>query len=315
MIFSKKLFHKNYYHIKPFIPRALQIHLRRRFILRKRLNCINIWPINKKAGKIPQGWPGWPDGKRFALAITHDVDTSKGFERCIQLAAIDEFYGFKSSFNFVAEEYYVSNAIREHLVDQGFEVGLHGLIHKKNPFLNWKTFMNQAARINEYLIEWNCVGFRCPSMYHNLDWIHQLNIEYDSSTFDTDPFEPQPDGMETIFPFWVSDGSSRGGYVELPYTLPQDYTLFVLMKERDISIWIKKLDWIAEVGGMALVNIHPDYINFSSKKASIAEYRVGLYRDFFEYVKKKYEFDYWNALPREIASFFKSSMVYKDEEI
>jgi hypothetical protein len=23
------------------------------------------------------------------------------------------------------------------------------------------------------------------------------------STFDTDPFEPQPDGMGTIFPFWV----------------------------------------------------------------------------------------------------------------
>ena len=30
-----------------------------------------------------------------------------------------------------------------------------------------------------------------------------LNIAYDASTFDTDPFEPQPDGVNTIFPFWV----------------------------------------------------------------------------------------------------------------
>ena len=40
-------------------------------------------------------------------------------------------------------------------------------------------------------------------MQHNLQWLHALNAEYDSSTFDTDPFEPEPDGVGTIFPFWV----------------------------------------------------------------------------------------------------------------
>jgi hypothetical protein len=40
-------------------------------------------------------------------------------------------------------------------------------------------------------------------MYHDLELLHHLDIEYDASTFDTDPFEPQPDGMGTIFPFWV----------------------------------------------------------------------------------------------------------------
>jgi len=34
-------------------------------------------------------------------------------------------------------------------------------------------------------------GFSLPSMHHNLEWIGELDIEYDASTFDTDPFEPQ----------------------------------------------------------------------------------------------------------------------------
>jgi hypothetical protein len=88
----------------------------------------------------------------------------------------------------------------------------------------------------------------------------------DASTFDTDPFEPQPEGMGTIFPFWVHDGSKTKGFVEIPYTLPQDFTLFVLMREKNIDIWKKKLDWIVEKGGMALLITHPDYMIFGGKR-------------------------------------------------
>ena len=69
---------------------------------------------------------------------------------------------------------------------------------------------------------------------------------------DTDPFEPQPDGRHTIFPFWVPRPNGNGsavpasseGYVELPYTLPQDSTLFVVLRETTPEIWMRKLDWI-----------------------------------------------------------------------
>ena len=115
-------------------------------------------------------------------------------------------------------------------------------------------------------------------MHHNLAWIHDLEIEYDASTFDTDPFEPQPDGVGTIFPFWVSKDGTQKGYVELPYTLPQDFTLFILMKEKNIDIWKQKLDWIAENGGMALVNTHPDYMNFDDGKLGIEEYPAQYYQ-------------------------------------
>ena len=49
-------------------------------------------------------------------------------------------------------------------------------------------------RINGYAREWGASGFRSGFMLRNLDWLHDLDVQYDASTFDTDPFEPQPDG-------------------------------------------------------------------------------------------------------------------------
>jgi peptidoglycan/xylan/chitin deacetylase (PgdA/CDA1 family) len=305
------LTHEIYYLLKPLIPRPLQIYLRRRWVSRKRLSYTNIWPIEEKAGRVPEGWPGWPDGKRFALVLTHDVETPKGRERCVQLAMLEESLNFQSSFNFVAEEYKVSALLRSRLAERGFEIGIHGLYHGKNPFRSKKLFQKQAVRINQYLKEWGSVGYRCPCMYHNLEWISDLDIEYDSSTFDTDPFEPQPDGVSTIFPFWVPGNHTQKGYIELPYTLPQDHTLFVIMGERDITIWKKKLDWIVERGGMALLIVHPDYMNLNTKGQTRGEYPATYFTEFLEYIKNKYEGQFWHVLPKEMARFWAKNYVNK----
>ena len=126
---------------------------------------------------------------------------------------IDEKHGFRSSFNFVAGDYQVPAELLDEISTRGFEAGIHGLHHKGNIFRSRKVFEEHATKINQYQKQWGAVGFRSPSMYHNLEMIHHLNIEYDSSTFDTDPFEPQPDGAGTIFPFWVSGNSNQKGYV------------------------------------------------------------------------------------------------------
>jgi len=220
---------------------------------------------------------------------------------------IEKRFRFRSSFNFVPERYRVDPTLRTQLVEDGFEIGVHGLSHDGKLYKSRKIFQKRAVKINEYLEEWDAVGFRSPAMHHNLEWIHDLDIEYDASTFDTDPFEPQPDGVGTIFPFWVQNEDNSKGYVELPYTLPQDFTLFILMKEKNIDIWKKKLDWIAECGGMALVNTHPDYMNFDGGKLGLEEYPADYYREFLEYVKEKYEGQYWHVLPREMARFWKNN--------
>ena len=174
----------------------MQLFLRRVLIKYFLPSYRNVWPVDPKSAKLPEGWEGWPENKRFALILTHDVDTQYGHDDCLKLAELEKRLDFRSSFNFVAEDFNVSRNTIHQLHTDGFEVGLHG-IHHENPFKSSKKFPELAAKINQYLKEWNAVGFRSPSMYHNLDLMHYLNIEYDASLFDTDPFEPQPDGAGT----------------------------------------------------------------------------------------------------------------------
>jgi peptidoglycan/xylan/chitin deacetylase (PgdA/CDA1 family) len=210
---------------------------------------------------------------------------------------------YRSSFNFVFERYRVSPELRRQIEDAGFEVGVHGLKHDGRLFESKAIFQERAPRINQYLADWGAVGFRAPAMHHNLEWILQLNLEYDLSTFDTDPFEPQPWGVETIFPFWVSGRNGEPGYLEMPYTLPQDFTLFVVMREHNIDLWRRKLDWVVAKGGMALVNTHPDYMCMKGRKPDLEEYPVEKYLEFLEYVRAAYGDRFWNALPREVARY------------
>ena len=256
--------------------------------------------------------------------------------------------GFRSSFNFIPEgTYRVPPAFRDELTGNGFEVGVHDLRHDGLLFLSAAEFRSRATRINDYLRDWNAVGFRSGFMLHNLDWLHNLDIEYDMSTFDTDPFEPQPGGQGTIFPFWVprpparpevrgqrsEDGGSAsrnspiapkpseggsfeirhsagraGGYVELPYTLPQDSTLFLLLRERSPDIWLRKLDWIVQYGGMALVNVHPDYVFFGQGSAPNGQYPSAYYKAFLQYLRQRYEGAFWNQTPGAVARFFSGAL-------
>lgn len=290
----------------------MQIGLRR-ILVRKQLKRYgDIWPIDHRSAGYPEWWTGWPEGKAFALVLTHDVDTARGQDRCRELIEMEKEMGFRSSFNFVPERYSVETGLRRELTEQGFEVGVHGLCHDGKYFDSKKIFRERAKKINYYINEWGAVGFRFPSMLHNLAWIHDLNIEYDASTFDTDPFEPQSDGMATIFPFFVDGQPNRKGYVEMPYTLPQDFTLFCLMREKNIDIWKKKLDWIAEKSGMALINVHPDYMNFGNARCGLEEYPATYYWELLNYIKGRYAGTYWHDLPREVARFWNACKVKSD---
>jgi predicted glycosyltransferase len=293
--------HQLYYRLKPYIPWRIRIALRRWRAQRLRAVLNGSWPILERAGKPPAGWQGWPEGKRFAVVLTHDVEGAKGVERCLDLSRLDARLGFRSSFNFVPEgAYRVSAELRGNLVKTGFEVGVHDLEHDGLLYSSKSIFEAKVQRINRYVKEWNAQGFRSGFMHHNLDWFHGLDILYDASTFDTDPFEPQPDGVETIFPFWVPGPGGRG-YAELPYTLIQDFNLFVVLRERTVDIWKRKLDWIAARGGMALLIVHPDYISFKNGTLARDEFPASHYEAFLNYVKSRYAGQYWSALPREVA--------------
>jgi peptidoglycan/xylan/chitin deacetylase (PgdA/CDA1 family) len=292
-----------YYRLKPVIPRRVQLGLRRSLAARRRAANAGVWPVLESAAAPPPGWAGWPDGKAFALVLTHDVESAAGQDKCRALMALEKELGFVSSFNFVPERYPVSRALRQQLVANGFEVGVHGLNHDGKLFSSEDEFRQRAGKINDYAGQWGARGFRAPAMHHNLAWIGRyLDVDYDLSTFDTDPFEPQADGVGTIFPFVVQGPNGRS-YVEMPYTLPQDHGLFIILGETDIDIWRRKLRWIAGKGGMALLNVHPDYMRFDDGPLGPEEFPAAYYAGFLRTLQEEYSGRYWHALPRQVADF------------
>lgn len=296
-----------YYFLKPAIPRNIRLSLRRYVASQQRRRSSNVWPINEASAQRPRWWPGWPEGKQFAFVLTHDVEGQKGVESCRALAELEMELGFRSSFNFVPEgEYDTPSLLRSFLTEHGFEIGVHDLHHDGTLYRSKADFIAGASRINEHLKRWQAVGFRSAFMFHNLEWLKELNVLYDASTFDTDPFEPQPDGANTIFPFWVerSDGS---GYVELPYSLPQDSTLFLVLGEKTNDIWKQKLDWVAQHGGLALLNVHPDYIALGNRIRR-TEFPVSLYKEFLSHASAQFGDAAWCALPRDVAQFVRGSL-------
>jgi hypothetical protein len=343
-----------FYTTKPMIPRRVQIALRRRVARYIRQKNCHLWPIDPDSAHPPEGWKGWPDGRQFALVLSHDVDTFHGYKDVLKVVELEEKMGFRSCFSFVPERYgSISLDLLEELRGRGFDVAVHGLKHDGKLFLSKRMFDVQAPRINGYLKRWKTEGFTSPSMQRNLEWMTSLSINYCTSTFDTDPFEPEPDGVGTIFPFAVFKGSSEQkavsskqsgsqtpapstqnpdpGYsfqnpepssenpepkffIELPYTLPQDSTLFLILREKSIDIWRDKLDWIAEKGGMALLNTHPDYMACNDVGGRWEEYSISLYKGFLEYAKDRYGGRYWHVLPKQMARFWREKMVLTKNE-
>jgi hypothetical protein len=315
--YSLMLRNRIYYGLKPFVPQFLRTAIRRMLAMRLRRQVGDVWPIMPGSERAPENWPGWPGNKKFAFVLTHDVEGEAGLGRCRSLMELERDLGFCSSFNFIPEgSYRVPVELRQELTANGFEVGIHDLKHDGHLFSSRRKFTRRAARINAYAREWGASGFRSGFMLRNLDWLHDLDVQYDASTFDTDPFEPQPQGRHTIFPFWVPNPNGDSiryqrsaiksfskGYIELPYTLPQDFTLFVLLQEKTPEIWMRKLDWIAQHGGMALVDVHPDYLCFDGASTTSREYPVAHYKSFLEYVSQHYEGAFWNTTPRKVAQF------------
>ena len=318
---------KIYYRIKPLLPWSVRVGIRRLFAQRRRVLARNSWPIMPGSEKPPTNWKGWPEGKKFALVLTHDVEGWSGLAKCQEVMELEQELGFRSCFSFVPQgDYTISRRLRNQLTGNGFEIGVHDLNRDGRLFHSRAEFSKKASRINCFLTDWGAVGFRSAFMLRNLDWLHDLNIQYDSSTFDTDPFEPQPEGVGTIFPFWVPRpnggrqpeitdyGSLTGaskGYVELPYTLPQDSTLFLLLGERTSDIWLQKLDWIARHGGMALVDVHPDYLGFDND-ARPRVYPAAKYAEFLGYLGKRYQGQFWNVTPSELARWYRETSVEGD---
>jgi peptidoglycan/xylan/chitin deacetylase (PgdA/CDA1 family) len=294
-----------YYELKPLLPRSLRYLLRQLYSRLPRSNFLLHWPIEERyvhfqwevlqqllmvLGQTSLSFRYfWPGGNHWALVLTHDIETGSGQAYVRTVADLEERLGFRSSFNFVPERYDIDYQLMGELRERGFEIGVHGLKHDGKLFSSRNRFIERAKRINHYLQGFGAVGFRSPLTLRNPEWMQALEVEYDLSFFDTDPYEPIPGGVMSIWPFTI------GNFIELPYTLPQDCTLFRVFDESTPHLWLKKLDFIENYHGMALLITHPDYLR---------EPRVwNIYVAFLKALKERV--NYWHALPCEVARWWR----------
>jgi peptidoglycan/xylan/chitin deacetylase (PgdA/CDA1 family) len=297
-----------YYTIKPLLSRSV-ITLLRRTAQKPALDGNTLgWPFEPRYAEFQRAVLAqimlqanrcqtnfidfWPHGKRMALVLTHDIETARGQAFASRLADLEERMGFRSSFNFVPEWYPLDYGLMEDLHQRGFEIGVHGCKHDGKMFDSWPQFQRAAKRINQYLRDFGAVGFRSPLTHRHPVWMQALHVDYDLSFFDTDPYEPIPGGTMSLWPFEL------GSFIELPYTLPQDYTLLLLLQEKTPRLWLEKVDFIARYHGMALVNSHPDYLE--------APQHLSVYEGFLSAMQQRR--DYWHALPRAVADWWRSRM-------
>ncbi|MCS6320069.1 MAG: hypothetical protein H8K05_20330, partial [Nitrospira sp.] len=144
-----------YYVAKPAIPLRIRLAFRRILANHLRRKHARVWPINEEAGNVPARWPGWPEGKKFAFVLTHDVEGTRGLKRCQELAEIEIGLGFRSAFNFVPEgEYRVPDSLLKFLTTNGFEIGVHDLHHDGTLYRSRESFRAGVKKINQYVKYW-----------------------------------------------------------------------------------------------------------------------------------------------------------------
>lgn len=294
---------RSYYRVRPLIPRPVQIRLRRLLSRVQERTAFPRWPIETAlhdfyelvlrllvsvAGEPIPSLAPWPRGFAWSLVLTHDVETAVGYRNLHLLRAREERAGFRSSWNFVPKRYAVEDDVVRELQAAGFEVGVHGLYHDGRDLESLAVLQTRLPAIRAYAERWNATGFRSPATNRRWELMPLLGFEYDSSYPDTDPFEPDAGGCCSWLPYFNAD------LVELPITLPQDHTLFVLLR-RDETAWLEKARFLRERGGMALLITHPDYL--------LSEPLLDAYSRYLETFAS--DTTVWRALPREVAGWWR----------
>lgn len=297
-----------FYRVKRAIPRSVQLTARRVLIKRQGLPEFPAWPLDTSVAELLRFWIRceliardrqqidfrwfWPGRHRAALILTHDVESAAGLRNAVRIADLEEERGLRSSFNVVADDYPLDWGVIDELAARGFELGLHGVHHDRSMFSSRTVFDAQQPPLRKMADRLGAQGFRSPATHRVHDWLADLPVDYDCTVPMSDPYEPQPGGCCSPWPYFL------GSVVELPWTLPQDHTTFTLLRERSIDLWMRQVDAIERSAGLIQCLSHPDpgYLGDADKEA--------LYVEFLDAVAARPGI--WAALPREVSDWWRA---------
>lgn len=305
---GRRLLHRTamrtYYRVRGLLPRPAQIWLRRRYARRQARTPFPRWPLETAlhdffdlftailadvAGEPLARIAPWPHGHAWALVLSHDVETDAGLAALDPILELERGLGLRSAWNFVPRRYDVPDERIRALQADGFEVGVHGLYHDGRDLESPARLGERLPGMRAAAERWGAVGFRSPATHRDWELMPQLGFDYDSSYPDTDPFEPQGGGCCEWLPFF------DGAMVELPLTMPQDHTLFVILRHADERAWVQKAQALRARGGMAMIDTHPDYL--------LDRTIFNAYRRLLERFAD--DTSAWKALPCEVSAWWR----------
>jgi peptidoglycan/xylan/chitin deacetylase (PgdA/CDA1 family) len=301
-----------FYRVKRLIPRSVQLSLRRVLTRRQGSPLFPAWPYERAGSDLVRialadvllehnlnaiRFPWfWPDGARAAVVLTHDVESEQGLADALAIATWEEHYGFRSSFNIVSNWYPIDMDRLHELSERGHEIGSHAVYHDHSLFSSRREFERQLPLLDDSAKRLGAVGFRSPATHRVVDWLGELPFSYDCTMPHSDPYEPIPGGTATVWPFF------HGDVIELPYSAPQDHTLYTLLGHTDNRLWHEQFKRVVECNGLFQMLTHPD-------PEYLGRTAVGqAYRETLHAIADRS--DVWVALPREVAAWWRHRAQY-----
>ncbi len=299
-----------YYFVRPILPIAIRRHLQKLHLSVRSANAFPHWPVDSSVDdmfgqillsalksqnlkEIPFVW-FWPEGAPSAAFITHDVETALGRDYCATLMDIDDSFGIKASFQVIPEQRYAITGDFLGLIrSRGFEVGIHDLNHDGHLYRSREQFLERAARINAYGVEFEAEGFRAAVLYRKQLWYDALKFAFDMSVPNVATYDPQRGGCCTVMPYFIGD------ILELPVTMSQDYTLFNILGDYSIDIWRRQIEMLVSKNGLISCIVHPDYISGTRER--------DVYKQLLAYIiRLKEEEGLWVATPKAVNRWWRA---------
>lgn len=223
------------------------------------------WPIERSVDDAHARVASSYDGREAALLITHDIDTAAELRLIEPLRQIERRAGVPGAFGFVPKLSWPTEDLAQSLVGEGCEVYWHDIGHDgRLPYLGLDAIRAAFDRVLDQS-PWAVPlmrAFRSGQLLMSRDLLEVVAERFaiDLSIPDTERDGPYgaAAGCATVFPFRIR------GLLELPLTLPQDVYLrrvYDLSPDEVLHTWTDKFAYIKSVGGVAVLNVHPVWVN------------------------------------------------------
>lgn len=237
-----------------------------------------------------------PNNMKYGLILTHDIEAENNWEWVRKIAELEVSLGFRSSWNVVPHYYKIDYNVLDWLVENNFEIGLHGYNHdNKLAYLPIDLIRKRMKDSISFIERYNIKGFRSPAWLrtNNLFKVLEEFFVYDMSVLDVDQICPAGSGGScSLFPYYITKR-----LLEIPTTIPYEAPMYFSVFAKELNnFWLEKIEWIKIINGMIVINTHPDPY-YGGNYVMLKEYSY-----FLENFKNDNEC--YKLLPRELANAY-----------